>query len=109
MNWYVVALASTSLFFLGVYAQASKFGAINLIDTGIGLVQIPIALADIVLLSLHIGWWTVAVFIATSFLAGMCAASLRRTGVDLLLLSKSWTGPLTLLTLIAGAVVHITS
>lgn len=104
-----ICLSIFALFCGGIYAQAGKFGTINGIDFFIGGLQIFIAIGAVALMAMTIHWWTIAVTPISLFAAGPAARSLLRTGVDVLLLSKSWTGPLMVLAVCIGWLVYFTN
>lgn len=71
LSGMTIATAGASLFVLLLFARSQRGGVSGPVGTFIGLLQIPLAVALLYLLAIHIGWWTIAVFVVLSLIVGV--------------------------------------
>ena len=62
--------AGAAVFFLAAFAQTARSMTTNVFSSVVSVLSIPLGIAAMWRLALAVGWWSVAVFIGASLLAG---------------------------------------
>lgn len=86
----IVALVGLAgIYCLTSFAQSTRLGFSGPISANLSLIQIPAAVSILWAVSLAIGWWSIAVFVVGSLIAGAVnGILLRNKGRDSLVVAQ---------------------
>lgn len=93
-----IGIAVLGVLSLLIFSTTSRRVASGPIGTFYGLMTLPIGIALLWRLAVGIGWWTVLVFVAASFVSGFFTAKIiRAQGLEALVTGQPLQGTLALL------------
>ncbi len=67
----VAACVIVAIFLIVAFARSMRGGSSGSIGSALALTLVPLVIADLWVLALVIGWWTIAAFVIVSILVGM--------------------------------------
>lgn len=76
-------VAGIGLLGLLYFAHTSRFASSGSLGTVLGLLSIPMGIALLWRLALTAGWWTILIFLVTSFFVGFTSGNfIRKNGIE---------------------------